>query len=488
MNDASRRGLGVIVWAWVCAILALAAPGTVADETPQSFLDPATLHVVHLKLTRQAWDHMQPSRRGPFSGLFAATQPAADAETKHDSPFGYQYVYVRADVDCDGVNHPGVGLRYKGNSSYMGGRETKKPFKVAFDHYDKDTRHAGLAGFNLHNDAFDPTLLHESLSYAIFREAGVVAPRTSRALVYLSVDKLHDRTLAGLYTIVEEVDKAFLKDRFGSAKGLLLKPENCFDLPYLGEDFARYRSKYRPKTDETPKMTARLIEFLKLIHKSDDATFERRIGEYLDIDGFLRFLAANVLMSNMDSFLSTGHNFYMYVHPQTLKIHFIPWDLNLSLGTFDWVGPVSEQADLDLLQPTVLDNRLTERVLAIPKYRRAYLDIVKRMTETSFSPAFVGKQVSVLRDVIARAEKKANVPHRPLPTSLPKEFEPMAFVEARLKSVSGQLAGTHEGYLPYWQTGFFGVGKPPARRYHATTQPTTRPTTATTSPAAPGGK
>ena len=146
---------------------------------------------------------------------------------------------------------------------------------------------------------------------------------------------------------------------------------------------------------------------------------------------------------------------------------------------------IGQQADLDLLQPTVLDNRLTERMLASPAHRRAYLDIIKRMTETSFSPAFVGRHVTLLRDVIAKAETTANVPHKPLPPSLPREFEPMVFLDARLKSVNGQLAGTHEGYLPYWQTGFFGVGKPPERRYHATT----RPTTATTkSPAAPAGK
>src|SRR5437763_16563187 len=103
MNDASRRGSGLVVGAWVCALVALLAPRLTADDTPQTFLDPATLHVVHLKVTRPAWDTMQPTRRGPFSGLFAATQPAG-AETKHDSPFGYQYVYFRADVECDGVN------------------------------------------------------------------------------------------------------------------------------------------------------------------------------------------------------------------------------------------------------------------------------------------------------------------------------------------------------------------------------------------------
>jgi hypothetical protein len=60
----------------------------------------------------------------------------------------------------------------------------------------------------------------------------------------------------------------------------------------------------------------------------------------------------------------------------------------------------------------------------------------------------------------------------------------MVFLAMRLESVRGQLAGTHQGYLPYWQKGLFGVGSPPDRRPRAGS-PATRPTTA---PATPRGK
>jgi hypothetical protein len=471
--------------------LATAAPSTTLPtasapaRTPDAFLDPSALHVVHLKLTPDAWKTMQPTSRGLFSGLFAATRPAAgaaDTEARHESPFGYQYVYVQADAECDGVALSNIGLRFKGNSSYMIAPALKKPFKLDVNRYDADARLAGLTGINLHNNAMDPTLMREALSYAVFRDAGVPASRTSSALVYLTVDKQYDRKLLGLYTVVEEIDKAFLKSRFGSAKGLLLKPENCFNLPYLGDDFAKYERIYRPKTEATPRTTARLIELIRLIHQADDATFARQIGEYLDVDGFLRFVAVNALLANMDSFLSTGHNFYLYVHPDTLKVHFIPWDLNLSLGTFDWVGPIREQADLSLWQPHVMASRLTERVLAVPAYERAYVEILQRLTRTTFTAEHLGQQIAMLVGVTARAEKLAGVPHKPLPKTAPKELDPRVFLERRLESVRAQLAGTHEGYLPYWQKGFFGVGKPPPRgaaeeraMARAATRPATRP-------------
>ncbi|HEY7119842.1 MAG TPA: CotH kinase family protein [Tepidisphaeraceae bacterium] len=470
---AHGRITGVVVVLLVCVPVMLWGKVTTAPATRaavattragEKLFDPAALHVVHLKLSKAAWEQMQPTRKGPFSGLFAASRPVKADEPKQDNPFGYTYTYVHAAIDCDGVTWKDVGLRFKGNSSYMVGREIKKPFKVDLNRYDQTQSIDGLAGFNLHNNAMDPTLMREALSYGFFADAGVPAPRVSNALVYLSVPGEYERRLAGLYVVVEEVDKSFLRDRFGTAKGLLLKPENCFDLPYLGEDFERYRKIYRPKTEATPRTARRLIEFVKLIHDADDGTFAKRIGEYLDVDAFLRFVASNGLLANMDSFLTTGHNFYLYVHPDTLKIHFIPWDLNLSLGTFDWPGTLAEQANLSVLQPYIKANHLIERVLAVPAYERAYLAEVDRLTRTSFTPRAMGGRVEMMRSVIARAEKQANVPHKPLPARAGPELDPTVFIAKRYESVRGQLSGTREGFLPYWERGFFGVGKPPTTR------------------------
>lgn len=450
------------------------ATTTAAVTTPDSFLNPNALHTLHLKLTHAAWDKMQPTRAGLFSGLLPpATRPAGE-EATHDSPFGYHYAYVHADLEFGGRTYVNVGLRFKGNSSYLTGSGLKKPFKLDLNHFDKELSVAGVSELNLNNNAMDPTFMREAMSYQFFRDAGVPASRTAWALVYLSVEDLHERKLAGLYTIVEEINRPFLKEHFGSAKGLLLKPENAFSLPYLGEDFAKYEKIYRPKTEATPETSRRLIDFLKLVHKADDATFERSIGDYLDIESFLRFVAANSLLGNMDSFLSTGHNFYLYIHPKTLKAYFIPWDLNLSFGTFDWVGTIGEQAQLSLEQPFVKPNRLTERLLSIDRYAEAYRAEVARIAKSCMTPEHVGPQIKGFEAVIAQAERIAKVGHKPLPASRPAEFELGNFFAARVRSVEGQLAGTAPGYIPYWQRGMFGGrGLRPA----ATTKPATRAAT-----------
>src|SRR4051795_1526227 len=79
-----------------------AATTTAVATTPESFLNSNALHVLHLKLTHPAWDKMQPTRAGLFSGLLpAATRPAGE-EATHDSPFGYHYAYVHADLEFGG--------------------------------------------------------------------------------------------------------------------------------------------------------------------------------------------------------------------------------------------------------------------------------------------------------------------------------------------------------------------------------------------------
>src|SRR5687768_16899509 len=140
MRGMLIRSLFVLGFWCAAAAFAAAAPTTAPSG---DFLRTDALHTVHLELTRPAWDEMQPTRRGGFAQLFAATRPAT-AEERHESPFGYQYAYVHAAFECDGVPLADVGLRYKGNSSYMTGQGVKKPFKLDFDRYAKGQSFAGL--------------------------------------------------------------------------------------------------------------------------------------------------------------------------------------------------------------------------------------------------------------------------------------------------------------------------------------------------------
>src|SRR5262249_49369944 len=162
------------------------------------------------------------------------------------------------------------------NASYMASsRGLKRNLKIDFDHYDTDLRFLGLKTLNLNAGAMDPTRTREALSFAVFRAAGVPAPRTAYAEVTLTVPGKYDREVLGLYTVIEQVDRTFLKDRFKNGKGLLMKPERLRGIEYLGEDWDRYKAQYQPKHEASKKEARRVIEFARLVSRADEEQFRK---------------------------------------------------------------------------------------------------------------------------------------------------------------------------------------------------------------------
>src|SRR5262249_27047726 len=148
-------------------------------------------------------------------------------------------VYVKASFECDGQQLGSVAVRFKGNASYDSYENSlKRPLKIDFNRFIQGQKFARQDTINLSNNAFDQSQLREALSYEVYRRAGVPAPRTAFANVYLTVDGRYNRQFIGLFTIVEEPDnKSFLKAHFGNSNGLMLKPEGIRGLPYMGENW-----------------------------------------------------------------------------------------------------------------------------------------------------------------------------------------------------------------------------------------------------------
>ncbi len=392
-------------------------------------------------------------------------------ETRGDvhrgSGFGIEFPWVRADFTAEGKTYKDVGLRFKGNAGYMasaGG--LKRPFKIDFNRFVAGQQFHGLKMVSLNANAMDPTRLREALSYAVFREAGVPAPRTAFVRLYVTIPGMHEKEFAGLYTLVENVDKTFLKDRFQTSKGLLLKPQGARGFEYLGEDWRQYEDRYRPKTDPNARTRRRLIEFAKLVNNADDNEFRKEIGSYLDVDEFLRFLAAMVLLSNLDSPLAMPQNYYLHIHPTTLQVVFLPWDLDLSFGSWPMGGTPEQQSDLSISHPHTGQNRLIERLLAIKEYDGAYRQHLKRLMAGYFSVDRLGKDIgtceAVLKDIIAE-EVKAVAARKesrgfgrgPGPGPMFGQGLPLAaFVVKRAESVNAQLAGKSKGFVS--SGGLFG--------------------------------
>jgi hypothetical protein len=212
--------------------VAQAASSPVDEASP--LFDAKEIQTLHLRVSAADWAMVQQAampeqprlRGGPGVGPGEGPPPSANPE------------YVHADLEYQGKTYKDIGLRCKGHSSLRSAAGSLKlPLKLAFNKFIEGQAFLGLTHLHLNIDAMDPSVMREHLTYSIFRQADVPCSRTAYARVYLTVPGKLEREYLGVYTMVEDVGKPFLKDRFESSKGLLLKPERTRDLPYLGDQW-----------------------------------------------------------------------------------------------------------------------------------------------------------------------------------------------------------------------------------------------------------
>lgn len=378
--------------------------------------------------------------------------------------FGLEFPYVRADLELGGHRFRNVAIRYKGNGTFLEARDSlKRSFKIQLNHFVPNQRLIDVETLNLQNQITDASYMNEVLAYRLYRDAGVPAPRTAYARVYLTVPGRFDRQYLGLYSMTEAVDRHFLLRHFASRRGALFKPVTSSLFTDLGADWAAYQQIYDPKTPLFAEQKKRLMDLARLVTHADDRTFATRIGHYIDLPQFARFLAVMVYLSDLDGILGPGQNVYLHLHPKTLQFQFIPWDQDRAWGQFDRAS--QEQRDeLSIHHPWQGRNRFLERMFTVPAFTNLYLARLREFSQSLFCPERLARQVDEVARVIRPAVQEEStdklaafdrvvagelLPRRGFGPFTPPPVKPIKpFVEVRTASIRNQLAGTAPGRHP----------------------------------------
>jgi spore coat protein CotH len=262
--------------------------------------------------------------------------------------------------------------------------------------------------------------------------------------------------------MVEAVDNEFAAERFGSKATPIFKPVTYNLFEYLGDEWFAYAPIYDLKTKATPEQKRRVIDFARLVSSATDAEFAARVGDFLDLEEFARFLAGEVLLSSYDSILADGQNFYMYLHPRSNKFGFIPWDLDSAWGRF-WIASKQELERASIWHPWVGENRFIDRVVAVEEFRRIYRSHLEDFLSRLYVPERLHRRIdeiaAVIRDPIAaqsafhldKFEQAVGLrPVHPSPGERPNTFNRPAheikrFIDKRVESVRRQLDGKSRG-------------------------------------------
>ncbi len=314
-------------------------------------------------------------------------------------------VWVPCSVNFDDTEWYHVGIRYKGNSSlsttYTSGIK-KFAFKLDFDEFEsdypeiRDQRFYGFRQLNLKNNYDDPSLMREKVGSDLFLDYGLVSPQTAFCVIY--VDYGNGPVYYGVYTLVEEVDDTVLDSQFGESTGNLYKPDG---------DAASFASGTYDEEEMEKKNNEDLYDYsdvnslYTIINSSDrtndTASWKAELNTVLDVDVFLKWLAANTTMQNWDTYGLMTHNYYLYNFSETGKLTWIPWDNNEALQEGKQSGAINMSLD-EVGSYWPLIRYLANDEQYIERYKYFMLDFCEEIFEPARMSSLYDQYYDLLKE------------------------------------------------------------------------------------------
>ncbi|MCI0378632.1 MAG: CotH kinase family protein [Gemmataceae bacterium] len=231
-------------------------------------------------------------------------------------------VEVPAVLTVDGKKYPNVGVHFRGMSSYgMTPAGYKRSLNLSLDFADPKQRLYGQKTLNLLNAAGDSSLLSTALYSHIARQY-IPAPKANLVKVVINGESW------GVYANVQQFNKDFVAENYGSDKGARWKVSPGGDgLTYHGDKIEDYKRRYQIKSQDDQKSWKALVNLCRILNQTPPDKLEEALTPILDIDGALKFLALDVVLSNSDGYWIRASDYSIYRDPKG-KFHIIPHDMN----------------------------------------------------------------------------------------------------------------------------------------------------------------
>jgi hypothetical protein len=325
------------------------------------------------------------------------------------NPELYPEIYHQCDVLFDGIVVNNCGFREKGNASNtLANFGRKNPLKIAFDEYDNNQTLDGLKKINLNIFINDPSLMHDVACNKLMRDAGLNSSRTSYTKVWVNGEYI------GLYLIIENVDKTFLKSKYGGANndGNLYKTDRGASVPldWQGADKQKYKDQgLKLTTNESTDDWTGFINFVDFLNNYSGEDFRQQLESRFDIHTYLKALAVEKCVRSWDSYWGGGNNYYLYEHPDG-QFKWIPWDMN---ETFQDIKVLSGTTILNgyLIPTPQIDKRpLLQKIFQYNDYKNEYLNYACDLIQTKFTLDNLGPYLLKRHNMID--ETYANDPNR----------------------------------------------------------------------------
>lgn len=389
----------------------LAVVGLAWPVVAEDLYDPHVLRTISLQFAQQDW----------WARL------VANYQSKTNLP---------ATMVCDGRSYEGVGVRFRGNTSYtMTGSSQKKSFNIEVDYTIAGQRLMGYKTLNLLNCANDPTFMREVLYTNVCRQQ---IPSAKANFVRLQINGQD----WGIYANVQQLNAQFIRDWFLSNEGTMWRAEGMMgNLPgatnptaptiptnptvpprlelneqiFVGEvggglgggvtngaaaltwqgiDVATYQRAYELKGTHQQNPWASLIHACDVLNNSPVLDLPNVLDKVLNVDRALWVCAFEIVFADHDGYVyKRGSDYYLYYEPETGRIHLIQYDGNECLTGSPTAWPLLYRSD-DPLVPVMY------KLMAINQYRQRYLAHVRTILEDYFTEDMLYPVIDTYRAMI----------------------------------------------------------------------------------------
>jgi len=250
--------------------------------------------------------------------------------------------YVQGHLVFEGKVVKNVGIRYKGSiGAWVGclsnedwtnpsGYKTcpKLSMKIKIN-TEEDRKFYGMKKLQFHSQNLDKSKMHERLGYYMFRNFGIIAPRSNHALIYINGEFI------GLFANTENIDGPFTNEHFLNPNGNLYKevwPVNSF-----GDKQSENYFINGLKTNEEISDVSKIKRFSDQLAGVNHLNAQNIVDTWIDKDLFLKTILVDRRIANDDGFMHfyheggqnyENHNFYWYEDIDKDKLQLIPWDLD----------------------------------------------------------------------------------------------------------------------------------------------------------------
>jgi len=295
----------------------------------------------------------------------------------------FEYNNYRAQVSVDGQVLDDVDIRKKG---FLGSLSASRPsFKLNFDTHQPGRRLESLERMTLNNNRQDPGNTHQCITYKMFRDAGLPAPRCNFARVTMNGSDL------GIYSHVESIRKHFLRRNFDSDEGNLYEGQ-------VQADFGEYnKDLFQLKTNRELNDRTDLDAVVNALSATDE-NLPGTLAQVIDLDQYLTYWAMEGITGHWDSATGNANNYFIYKNPSTDLFQYIPWGADGSMELQNRTGPGTG--------PLFRYNSIASRLYGITQYRNKYHRRVLELLDLVWNEQALNTEVDRIRDLTGTAEEK----------------------------------------------------------------------------------